>query len=117
MKVAIIGSRGPVIRDLERYLPAKTTEVVSGGAAGVDACAKEFALKNKIKYTEFLPEYEKYKKGAPLKRNIQIIEYADLVIAFWNGRSKGTRHVIEQCKSLKKNIRVILFPPQGDSYQ
>lgn len=109
MKVAIIGSRELKIDDIERYMPDGVTEIVSGGAKGVDACAKEYALASGIKYTEFLPEYEKYKKAAPLKRNLQIIDYSDAVIAFWNGRSKGTRFVIDNCKRLNKEIKIVII--------
>lgn len=66
MKIAVIGSRGLVINDLGKYLPANVTEIVSGGAKGIDTCAKEYALSNGIKLTEFLPEYNKYGRGAPL---------------------------------------------------
>ena len=40
MKVAVIGSRNLVVQDLEKYLPEETTEIVSGGAKGIDTCAK-----------------------------------------------------------------------------
>ena len=106
MKVAIIGSRGITVENIGEYLPDGTTEIVSGGAKGVDTSAKEYALANKIKYTEFLPEYARYGRGAPLKRNLQIIDYADLVIAFWDGKSKGTLHVINTCKNTGKEIRI-----------
>ncbi len=72
MKIAVIGSRGLTVRNLEKYLPKETTEIVSGGAIGIDSCAREYALINKIKLTEFLPEYKKYGRCAPLKRNLQI---------------------------------------------
>lgn len=108
MKIAIIGSRNVFVDNLGQYLPENTTEIVSGGAKGVDSCAKEYAESNKIKLKEFLPEYVKYGKGAPLKRNIQIIEYADKVLAFWDGKSKGTKHVIGMCEKLNKDVTVIL---------
>ena len=54
--------------------------------------------------TEFLPEYEKYGRSAPLKRNLLIINYADEVIAFWDGASKGTKYVIDNCKKMDKKI-------------
>ncbi len=73
-------------------------EIVSGGAQGVDQCARLFAQTKKIKLTEFLPDYRLFGKSAPLKRNVEIIIYSDLVIAFWDGKSKGTRHVIDNCK-------------------
>ena len=97
MKVAVIGSRGIIIDNLQDYLPEGTTEIVSGGAKGVDTCARDFALANGITLTEFKPEYNRYGRGAPLKRNITIIEYADMVLAFWDGKSKGTKFVIDAC--------------------
>ena len=59
MKVAVIGSRGLVVENLGDYLPSETTEIVSGGARGVDACAREYALRHGVKLTEYLPEYER----------------------------------------------------------
>lgn len=106
MIVAIVGSRNINVPDLSSYLPEDTTEIVSGGARGVDACARECARVNHLKLTEFLPEYKKYGRGAPLKRNLQIIHYADLVVAFWDGTSRGTKHVIDSCKRL--NIPVLV---------
>lgn len=98
MRVAVIGSRGLSVDDLENYLPEETTEIVSGGARGVDTSAREHALRHGLKLTEHLPDYARYGRGAPLKRNITIIENADLVLAFWDGVSRGTRSVIDNCK-------------------
>lgn len=109
MKVAIIGSRDLVINDLEKYLPFNTTEIVSGGAKGIDECAKKYAEQKSIPIKIFLPEYEKFGKRAPLVRNIQIIEYADTVVAFWNGISRGTKYVIDNCKAKGKEIKVYKF--------
>ncbi len=108
MKVAVIGSRGLWINDLGKYLPGDTTEIVSGGARGVDTCAKEYAAKNNIKLTEFLPKYEKFGKIAPLMRNDEIIEYADMVLAFWDKRSRGTYYVINKCREMKKMLKVFI---------
>lgn len=107
MKVAIIGSRCLNITNLEEYMPENVTEIVSGGAKGVDSNAKEYALKNNIPLTEFLPDYQKFGRGAPLKRNLQIIQYADIVIAFWDGKSKGTKYVIDNCKKANIPVKVI----------
>ncbi len=106
MKVAVIGSRGLCVNNLERYLPEGVTEIVSGGAKGVDTSAREYALAHGIKLTEFLPEYEKYGKNAPLKRNLSIIDYADCVLAFWDGSSRGTKFVIENCEKSGKPVMV-----------
>ena len=117
MRVAVIGSRGLCVKNLEDYLPADTTEIVSGGARGVDSCARDYAQRNGLKLTEYLPEYNKYGRSAPLKRNITIIEHADLVLAFWDGESRGTRFVIDNCK--KRNIPVevhVLSPGYSCGY-
>ena len=106
MKVAIIGSRSLTITNLEDYIPENAVEIISGGAKGIDSCAKDFALKNSLQYTEFLPEYDKYGRSAPLKRNLQIIDYADFVLAFWNGKSRGTKFVIDNCKKINKPIKI-----------
>ncbi len=109
MKVAVVGSRGLSVADLGRYLPEGTTEIVSGGARGVDTSAREYAISHGLRLTEFLPEYDKFGRDAPLKRNITIIEYADLVLAFWDGQSHGTKFVIDNCK--KRNIPVRIYMP------
>ena len=107
MKLAIIGSRGIDNVDLSVYVNESVTEIVSGGAKGIDTAAKEYAIANNIKLTEFLPDYQHYGRGAPLRRNIRIIEYSDKVIAFWDGKSKGTEFVIKECKKCGKDIAVI----------
>lgn len=109
MKVAVIGSRGLSVTDLGRYLPENTTEIVSGGAKGVDTSAREYAKKNGIKLTEFLPEYTRFGRSAPLKRNITIIEYSDIVLAFWDGKSRGTKFVIDNCRKLGVEVRVYII--------
>ena len=109
MKVAVIGSRGLQVDNLGKYLPKDTTEIVSGGARGVDTSARKYAMEHGLKLTEYLPEYDKYGRGAPLKRNITIIENADLVLAFWDGSSRGTKYVIENCK--KRNIPLKIYVP------
>lgn len=56
MKIAVIGSRSLVVNNLEKYLPKDVDEIVSGGAIGIDRCAKEYAIRNNITLREFLPE-------------------------------------------------------------
>ena len=70
MKIAVIGSRSLVVNNLKKYLPKDVDEIVSGGAIGIDRCAKEYAIRNNITLREFLPEYNKFGRSAPLKRNI-----------------------------------------------
>ena len=109
MKVAVIGSRSLNIDNIGKYLPEGVTEIVSGGAKGIDSCVREYAKKNGIKLTEFLPEYSKYGRGAPLRRNLEIIAYADEVVAFWDGKSRGTKFVIDNCKKQSKKVTVYMI--------
>ena len=115
MRAAIIGSRNLHINNLEQYIPDNITEIISGGAKGIDTCAREYAITHNIKLTEFLPEYQKYGKSAPLKRNITIIQNADIVLAFWDGHSKGTKFVIDQCKKYKVTVKIILLEKKNPS--
>ena len=107
MKVAVIGSRSLEVPNLENYLPPGVTEIVSGGAKGVDMCARKYAISNNIKIVEFLPNYSRFGRYAPLKRNLQIIEYSDIVLAFWDGVSRGTKYVIDNCKKLEVSLQVV----------
>ncbi len=109
MIVAVVGSRSLVVDDMQKYLPEGVTEIVSGGADGIDTCAREYAVKHNIRLTEFLPEYNLYGRAAPIKRNIKIIDHADLVIALWDGCSKGTEFVIRNCRKIGKPIVVYDF--------
>ncbi len=108
MKVAIIGSRGIKNINLEKFLPKDVSEIVSGGAIGVDTVARNYALSHGIKLTEFLPQYNLYGRSAPLKRNIQIIEYADVVLAFWDKKSRGTKFVIDNCKKMNVPVQILV---------
>lgn len=109
MKLAIIGSRGIEQFDIDTYIPAGITEIVSGGAKGVDRIAREYALKNGIKLSEFIPDYKHYGRVAPLKRNEEIANYADEVLAFWDGKSRGTEFTVNFFKKLGKNSRVVII--------
>ena len=93
--------------DLEKYV-SKADEIVSGGAVGVDACAASYARRNGMRLTEFLPQYERYGRAAPIVRNKKIVDYADRIVVFWDGRSKGTLSVIRYAQKQKKECRVIL---------
>ena len=107
MKIAVIGSRNVIVSNIERYI-GNAEEIVSGGAAGVDTCAQEYANKNGIRLTEFLPQYKRYGRAAPIVRNKEIVDYSDKIIAFWNGSSKGTLSVIKYAQKTGKPCEVII---------
>ncbi len=107
MKVAIIGSRDCPAIDILAQLDELPEEIISGGARGADTYAREFALQHYIPLTEFLPEYDKYGRGAPLVRNRLIAEHCDLLLAFWDGKSHGTKYTIDYAKKLGKTIKIV----------
>ena len=113
MKLAVIGSRKIPAIELENYIPDGVDEIVSGGARGIDSLARDFALRRGIMLTEFLPEYKIYGRGAPLKRDEKIAEYADEAIAVWDGSSRGTKYTIERFRALGKRVRVITVENDG----
>lgn len=112
MKVAVVGSRNLEIPDLTPYLPQGTTEIVSGGAKGIDTCAREYALAHGLPLTEFLPDYGRYGRAAPLKRNKEIVAYADIILAFWDGLSHGTASTLKEAE--KQGKKVLIVPVRKD---
>ena len=107
MRIAVVGSRGITVENIGDYLDG-AEEIVSGGAAGVDRCAAEYAKGNGIKLTEFLPEYSRYGRAAPIVRNRQIVDFADRVIVFWDGDSRGSLSVIKYAKRVGKPCTVVM---------
>ena len=106
MKIAVIGSRNLSV-DLSPYIPVYATTIISGGANGIDRRAAAYAQDNGLELIEFLPDYDQYGRLAPLHRNNEIIDSADMVIAIWDGRSRGTKYVINRCIQLNKKVEVI----------
>ena len=107
MKLAVIGSRNLMNVELEKYISEEVEEIVSGGAVGVDRCAAEYAKRTGLRLTEFLPRYEIYGRSAPIIRNREIVNYADKILVFWNGSSKGTLSVIKYAEKIRKPCEVI----------
>ena len=108
MKVAVVGSRSITRVDLERFLPKDIDLIISGGARGVDTCAEIYARRHGIDTLIIRPDYGKYGSMAPLIRNNEIIEKADIVYVFWDGSSRGTGYVIRKCHSRGVPMRVFV---------
>ncbi len=115
MKIAIIGSRegcedGDVMPHLNRFYDhrnPKKNSFISGGARGVDTIAKKYAQTLGMEM-EVIRPVEGSNKMNYLYRNIEIITKADLIIAFWDGKSRGTKFVIDYAKARNKQIEVIM---------
>jgi hypothetical protein len=104
MKVAVVGSRSfndyeQVKRVLDQY---SISLIISGGAKGADKLAERYAKENNIPTSIYLPNYDEFGKRAPLIRNDKIVDEAELVIAFWDGESRGTKYTI--MKAYQKGI-------------
>lgn len=113
MKLIIAGSRGLSINVLDidhvvdfRCLPA--SEVVCGLAKGPDSVGKEWAELVKIPVTLFPADWNQFGKKAGILRNCQMGDYADELLAFWDGKSRGTAHMIDYMKQLGKPTHVEL---------
>ena len=118
MILAIIGSRTFQDEELLRQSLASfddITEIVSGGAKGADAWAEIYAKENQIPLTVFKPNWKKYGQGAGVVRNTDIINYADEVVAFWDGESKGTKDSIDKAHSLNKKVHIIYYEVKYES--
>lgn len=106
-KIAIVGSRGLRV-DVAKYIPPEyCAAVISGGARGIDTCAREYAHKYNIPLIEHLPQYDTYGRKAPLVRNKLIVEDADIVVAFWDGQSTGTIYTVNYAKELGKPVKLL----------
>ena len=79
---------------------------VSGGCKGADFLGECYAFKNGFKVEKYSADWNKYGKKAGPIRNKQMAEICDYVICFWDGKSKGTKSMIDFAKELNKPIRI-----------
>lgn len=110
MKVIIAGGRD--VTEPQLLLEAITdsgftiSEVVCGKARGADTLGEQWALQNDIPVKYFPADWNKYGKSAGYIRNAQMADYAEALIALWDGSSKGTANMIELAK--KKGLRLYI---------
>lgn len=111
MKVSIVGSRTfndyDALVDKINDLHLDITEIISGGARGADSLAKRYALEHDINLVEYIPDWDTHGKAAGFIRNKDIIKHGDLVIACWDGVSKGTKSSIDIANRLHKPVHII----------
>lgn len=110
MKVIVAGSReGFVAKNVFEAIEKSgftITEVVSGGARGVDRDGEYYARCNNIPIKQFIPDWDKDGKVAGIWRNEDMAKYADALVAVWDGKSKGTAHMIATMKKYNKPVYV-----------
>lgn len=105
MNLGIVGSR-----DFDNYLifcdkvdavretHPEIDTIVSGGARGADSYAEKYAHENGLNLIVHQADWNKYGRAAGFKRNQLIWDDSDVIIAFWDGESKGTKHTIDKYK-------------------
>ena len=112
MKLAVIGSR--TFRNysyLEKTLdeaPFQIETIISGGAVGADKLSIKYAKSRDIVWTEFLPDHKRYKHPYH-HRNRLIAEACDVLIAFWDGHSTGTKYTIGYARRIGKKVHIAKF--------
>jgi hypothetical protein len=120
MKLAITGSRA-YAADTWAFMAIcmiaanlDATEIIHGGAEGVDKIAQEAAEQSKVPTRILRPDYKAHPncpKYAPLARNIEIVNQSNVVVAFWDGQSRGTLYTIKKAEIAGKLLRV--YGPDG----
>ena len=108
--VLICGSRSIKNLQISRYIrPKSCAAIVHGAAIGVDTIADSWAKQNGIETIVYEPNYKIYGKCAPLVRDEEMVDFCDVVIAFYNGKSRGTLYTINYAKKINKKVIVHLI--------
>jgi hypothetical protein len=111
MKVIIAGSRGVTDkRFIELAIKEagfEITEVVSGGARGPDRMGEDWAKQHFCPVKVFFANWLVHGRSAGMLRNTVMANYADALIAIWDGKSKGTKHMIWTAE--KKGLKVFVL--------
>lgn len=112
MKLAIVGSRDfknyEVMKQVLKGIKPKM--VISGGARGADRLGERWAKAHRFPFTRYSPDGSATDFSTAAKiRNVRMAKASDLVVAFWDGQSPGTRHMIHACRHFGKMIMVYDF--------
>lgn len=112
MKTIIAGSRDVTEYNWVRIAVEESgfeiTEVVSGGARGVDRLGERYAKENDISIKRFIPDWDGLGKKAGHVRNREMGDYADALIAIWDGVSKGTKGMIDYANNKGLEVYVLI---------
>jgi len=87
----------------------RITQVLTGGARGADQLGYRWAWKHQVKHQRFRADWERFGTSAGVRRNYQMAQACAMLLAFWDGRSAGTRHLIGCMQQLGKPVVVIQF--------
>lgn len=84
-------------------------QIVSGGAKGADELGERYAKERRFIVKRFEANWDRDGNAAGPIRNKAMAEYAEALIAFWDGKSKGTKNMIEQATTLGLKVRIIKY--------
>lgn len=116
MRYIIAGGRDfddyDMVRRSVKGIVRRSDTVISGGARGADSLGEAFAEKNGLDVERYPAEWDKYGKAAGHRRNHRMSLEADGLIAFWDGRSPGTKNMIENAHKARLETHVFYY---GDS--
>lgn len=110
MRLGVIGSRS--FKNYDAMVECLSifdniTEIVSGGARGADSIAERYAETHAIPLTIYEADWFTYGKSAGVIRNKKIVDGSDVVVAFWDGESKGTKYTIDLCRKNRVPCHVV----------
>ena len=112
MNVIIAGGRDftnyALVEEAIKRSAFEITQVVSGNAKGVDTLGEVWALAHNVPVEAFPADWSQHGRAAGPIRNRQMAEYADALIAIWDGKSKGTANMIQQARNKKLNVFIYL---------
>lgn len=112
-KYIIAGSRDfqnyPFLCQVLDKVKDEIEEIVCGEARGADTLGRNYAYKNNIPIKSFPANWSAYGKSAGFIRNAEMAEYADKAIVFWDGKSPGTKDMIQKMQSLGKDVQIDLY--------
>ena len=99
------------VMDTFRNGIASKITVVSGTARGSDQLGEQWAHERNVKATQFPADWDQHGKSAGYIRNEEMADYADALVAFWDGTSKGTKHMIDIALRKGLLVQVVRYDP------
>lgn len=118
MKVIVAGSRNfnnynflkeKLDHIFNNVLKIKDITIISGHARGADQLGERYAKERKLKCEVYPADWDKHGKAAGYIRNEKMAKVGDILVAFWDGESRGTKHMIRTMKDLGKKVIIVFY--------
>lgn len=118
MKLIVAGGRdftdtglliSSLVKLVENNKIPEYPELVCGMARGADMLAYNLWAANRMPIHIFKPDWDTYGKSAGYRRNVEMGQFADVAVCFWDGKSKGTKHMVDIMERMNKPVYVIRY--------